>query len=443
MMLIGPLRDERRQRRQALLLRTGTPLLVSDGALFQRQFDDAMLKPLLGRELALQFFLMGHGGDGTVDAEHLMVPRHHLAGLARLAFIEQDEVLDHVEQPVMRQHAIKQGLGVQLALVGLLLSLPFGEVIPLAGDRAVTGAVAIGDDQKGVVVEGMGDDVLVHIVAQIAVETGADVLVDRLQLDEDQRQSVDEADEIGAAVVVRRAQASQFQFPHGEEAVGTRRIVEIDHADAGIAALAVGVPPGNRHAIADCSREILIVLDQRAAEIMDGERPQRVGDGRRRQVGVEAFQRGAQIAGEHRFGRVLAPQSAARPEGLLVPGIDRFPAENVLQMRGEGRLHQPVLAVDARHCHVIGPFRLASYGDLPAHEPWQKQVAGLGKGPVLLVQFRNQPKVRFCCLVKELQKPLGRKHNRSTFEVIRANRRISSAGCMVDQMTYEIFCCDK
>jgi hypothetical protein len=38
--------------------------------------------------------------------------------------------------------------------------------------------------------EGVGDDVLVEVVAQVAVETGADVLVDRLQLDEDQQPSL-------------------------------------------------------------------------------------------------------------------------------------------------------------------------------------------------------------------------------------------------------------
>ena len=90
-------------------------------------------------------------------------------------------------------------------------------------------------------VEGVGDDVLVQVVAQVVVEAGADVLVDRLQLDEDQRQAVDEADEIGAAVVVRRAQAGELQLAHGEEAVCARRVVEVDHARAGIAALAVRV----------------------------------------------------------------------------------------------------------------------------------------------------------------------------------------------------------
>ena len=63
--------------------------------------------------------------------------------------------------------------------------------------------MAVADDQEGVVMEGVGDDVLVQVVAQVAVEAGADVLVDRLQLDEHQRQAVDEADEVGPAVVAR------------------------------------------------------------------------------------------------------------------------------------------------------------------------------------------------------------------------------------------------
>ena len=82
------------------------------------------------------------------------------------------------------------------------------EVLPPAGDRSVAGAVAVRHDQEGVVMEGMGDDVLVQVVGEVGVEAIADVPVDRLQLDEDQRQAVDETDQIGAAVVVWRADSS-------------------------------------------------------------------------------------------------------------------------------------------------------------------------------------------------------------------------------------------
>ena len=170
---------------------------------FERQLDEAMRQAPLRRQLLLQLFLPRHGRQRPVDAQHLVVPRNDLPRGARLARVEQDEVLDQVQQPIVRQHAVQQHLGFQAALVRLVEPLPLGEMPPLAGDRAVAGAVAVRHDQEGVVMEGVGDDGLVHVVGEVVVEALADVPVDRLQLDEDQRQAVDETDQIGAAVVVR------------------------------------------------------------------------------------------------------------------------------------------------------------------------------------------------------------------------------------------------
>ena len=50
------------------------------------------------------------------------------------------------------------------ALVLLVVALPLDEVLPLAGDRAVAGLVAVAHHQEGVVVEGVGDAVLVQVV---------------------------------------------------------------------------------------------------------------------------------------------------------------------------------------------------------------------------------------------------------------------------------------
>ncbi len=86
---------------------------------------------------------------------------------------------------------------------------------------------------------------------------------------------------------------------------------------------------------------------------MNGQRPQRLVDGRRWQAGVQAHQTRAQIAGEHRLACAGAVRCAARPEGFVVLGVDGLPAELVLQMRGDRRLHQTVLAVDARDRHCI------------------------------------------------------------------------------------------
>ena len=106
-------------------------------------------------------------------------------------------------------------------------------MLPLAGDGAVAGAVAVRHDQESVVMEGMGDDVLVHVVGEVVFEAFADISVDRLQLDEGQRQAVYETDQVGAAVVVGRPDAGELQLAHGKETVGTGRVVEVDYAGAG------------------------------------------------------------------------------------------------------------------------------------------------------------------------------------------------------------------
>ena len=226
------------QGQQLLVLlvldRPGHGQQVAIHGLFLRQFDHAIGQPFLRRKLSLQLLLPPDRRHRVVHAQHLMIAGHHLARRAGLAGVEQDEVLHDVQQPVMGQHAVEQHLGLHTALVPFVLALPLGEMLPLAGDRAVAGAVAVADDEEGVVVEGVGDDVLVQVVAQVAVEAGADVLVDRLQLDEDQRQAVDEADQVGPAVVARGAQAGDLQLAHGKEAVVRLAVrpcsvLEIDH----------------------------------------------------------------------------------------------------------------------------------------------------------------------------------------------------------------------
>jgi len=49
---------------------------------------------------------------------------------------------------------------------------------------------------------------------------------------------------------------------------------------------------------------------------------------------VQTFQRGAQVAGQNRCGRVGAPQSAAPPEGLLAEGMDVVPTQRCFEKRG-------------------------------------------------------------------------------------------------------------
>jgi len=106
-----------------------------------------------------------------------------------LLAVEQNEILHQVQQLVVREHPVEQPLRVHAAFAVVLVQpLPFREMVPAARDRAVAGAMAVADDEKGVVVKRMGDDMLVQIIPQVAVKAGADVFIDRLQLDEHQRQ---------------------------------------------------------------------------------------------------------------------------------------------------------------------------------------------------------------------------------------------------------------
>ena len=143
MMLDRPLGDEGRQRRFApRQLRVAVALPSRRRALRSSGSSTTRCRSRFsGGNSPLQRLLPRDRGHGAVHAQHLMVARHHLARGAGLALVEQDEVLDDVEQPVMRQHAVEQHLGLHAALVRLVEPLPLGEMLPFAGDRAIAGAV--------------------------------------------------------------------------------------------------------------------------------------------------------------------------------------------------------------------------------------------------------------------------------------------------------------
>ena len=153
------------------------------GGLQQLRLRSAILDQSLGRgKTPLQLFLPHDGHHGVVDAEHLVVPRHDLACAASTAIVEQKEIFDQVQQTLLRQHPVEQRLGIHAGLVFLGVALPFDEVLPLAGDRAVAGLVAVAHHQEGIVMEGVGDAVRGEVVGQVVVESGADVPIDCFQL---------------------------------------------------------------------------------------------------------------------------------------------------------------------------------------------------------------------------------------------------------------------
>ncbi len=201
-------------------------------------------------------------------------------------------------------------------------------------------------------VEGMGDDVSIKGVAQITVEPGADVPVDRLQFDEYQRQTIDETNQVGAAIVVGRAQPGDPEFAHHQKAI-VCRLTEIDHPGLRVTQCTLRIAIAHRHTVADQPVKSLIVLEQGARIIMVRQLGHRLVYRRRRQRRVELYQCGPQIEYQHHLALAGTAQRAVGTEGLLVPGIDALPAQHLFQVIGKGCLNQAVFAVDVGVGHAL------------------------------------------------------------------------------------------
>ena len=127
-------------------------------------FDGAGGEAVIEGEFAFELFLALDGGDGLVDAQELVVAGDDFAGGPGAAGIEEDEVFEDIEEAGLGEHAVKEDFGFDAAEVSFVEAFPFGEVVPFAGDGAVAGAVAVADDEEGVVVEGVGDDMFAHVI---------------------------------------------------------------------------------------------------------------------------------------------------------------------------------------------------------------------------------------------------------------------------------------
>ena len=191
----------------------------------------------------------------------------------------------------------------------------------MAGDRADLGLEAVADDDDGVVVEQVRDRVLV--VGQVLLVGGADVLVDVLQLHEQQRDAVDEADDVRPAAVEI---APYPQLAHAEEVV-VGRLVEIEDPQPALDQLALFVAERNLHAVLEQGVFLAVGGDQTLGGAVLNNLTDRVVVGVLGQAGVELHELELEIAGEHHFPVRGPAERALGTEGLLVVGVDRLPAE--------------------------------------------------------------------------------------------------------------------
>src|SRR5260370_34976549 len=94
------------------------------------QLAPAVAKPLPRRKLALQLLLPDHRADRLVHAQYLMVTREDLAHCTWLAGVEQNEIFYNIQQAVLGEHTVEQNLGLQTALVTVVVRMPFTRAPP-------------------------------------------------------------------------------------------------------------------------------------------------------------------------------------------------------------------------------------------------------------------------------------------------------------------------
>ena len=123
--------------------------------------------------------------------------------------------------------------------------LPFEEVLPGRGDRPHLGLRAVREDDEPVGDEDVGDRVAV--VGEVVVVGVLEVAVRRLQLDEDERDAVDEAEQVCPALV----QVALDPELGDEEEVVVRRVVPVDDGQALGVPAAVRLADGDRDAVAE------------------------------------------------------------------------------------------------------------------------------------------------------------------------------------------------
>src|SRR4051794_30414590 len=96
-------------------------------------------------------------------------------------------------------------------------------MLPARRHAADLGLAAIRQDDDGVVPEQLWNRLLV--VLEVVLEGVFDLAVGFLQFDEEERQAVDEADEIAPALV----NAPRYPKLRGQEEVVVLRLIPVDH----------------------------------------------------------------------------------------------------------------------------------------------------------------------------------------------------------------------
>ncbi len=162
----------------------------------------------------------------------------------------------------------------------------------------------------------------VLVVQKVLLVGGADILADVLQLHEQQRQTVDEPDDIRPAAVEI---AAHPQFPHTEEMI-VFGIVKVEHPQPLSHPFALGIAKGDLYPVPD---QVVLLAIGGGHGLRGGGRDDLADGiviGRGGQSQIQFFDFCPQDAGQHHLTVRFPAQQAVRPEILVVVGVHRLPA---------------------------------------------------------------------------------------------------------------------
>ena len=306
-------------------------------------------------EPAVSPLSVAHGLDGPVDSEKLVVLRENLLRLSR-GIVEDDEVLEKIEEVRLRAHSHEQRFHIHGARLVFGEAFPVVKVFESGARRSYLRIDSVGQHHKGVVVEEMRHGI--HVVHKVFLERDADILRDVLQLHEQQRQAVDEADNIRPAAV---EVAPDPELPNTHELVVFGG-VEIEQPQATGVAFAPAVPERNLHAVPDQLILFPVGREERPARVRRDDLPRRFVVRLVRKPRIQLRQFRPQSARQDDLPVGSSSQKAPRSE-VLVVGVYGLPAQS-FEVFGRGPLDERLFGIPCGHRE--DSFRYRSERRLPS-----------------------------------------------------------------------------
>jgi len=304
-------------------------------------------------------------GDSIVHTQKLVVLGRDL-DQPTLRFIEEAEVLYQVQKPSFVARSPDDGLQRNAALFPFRVDpFPVGEVFPARRHAADLRLSAVRQNDDCVKPEQLRNGALV--IFQVVLEGVFQLAVGLLEFDEQQRQPVDEADQIGPPFVDR---AGNPELRHqGEVIVG--RVGPVDDAEGLVHLFAIVVLKGDLHAVFEQPVNVPVGVGQAHRTAIPGQFIDRQLNGIGRDAGVQLCQRRLETGPENNIAGGLPAECGVWPADFLSEAVRR--AVTQLGKQGDGRLFdQGVFGIVGGHgcgqlssCHFTLTFSHHSFTRTP------------------------------------------------------------------------------